>query len=774
MTGTTPRSDAARRRTRRAAAVATLALSAGAVPVALATPASADPTVVTVTTPNDGRNPADGQTTLREAVDIANAAAGPTEIVLLPFTDHVLSVCGTGEDDTNVAGDLDITSAFDVTISGGGAAGIEQSCAGHRHLDVDPSGGTATLHIFGTALHNATDVTGQGISIRTTGPLDLDVVTIRDNSASTTSAVPQAAIYATQSTSIELTTSNVVRTARGAGIAADTTGAGTAVHLVASGVSDNWTDGNADAAGIAVGLDSEVTLTNSVVFGNRSAAAAIPADPITSLDELLALDVTSPVGGIDGGDVTLTDSLVAYNGGSAVGGVAGWNVVVTGSDITGNRTSGDGPGAGAISSEQVTVTDSTISGNGSGATVGGIVASDDIEIVGSVLADNVGATAGAIDSSLSLSTVHTTISGNRAPLAAAIAARSGQANLEATTVADNLGLDTAPVDPQRSSILVGDAAAPTDAELILASTFVGAASAGTPACVLATAGSNVASEWYNADSDDTCDLVHPTDLPGIGDPELVPLADNGGPTQTRLPSAWSALKDHIPSGAYLCSPGDVSQNGLSLPQGPGCEIGAAERPAATALYGTVTETGTGVPLAGIQVRVRTSANTYVAATTTGADGRWYVGGLAPGDYKVLFRDATKNHQQIFNGSAAMFGAAAPITVAAGDELITDQAMMFTPAISGTVTETGTGTPLGGIQVRARTLANTFVGATTTAADGTYALHLPPGTYKLVFTDPTGTHIAEWYADKPGFAKATAVTHVDATTTANAQLTPITG
>ncbi|MEZ5206946.1 MAG: hypothetical protein R2690_08180 [Acidimicrobiales bacterium] len=44
----------------------------------------------------------------------------------------------------------------------------------------------------------------------------------------------------------------------------------------------------------------------------------------------------------------------------------------------------------------------------------------------------------------------------------------------------------------------------------------------------------------------------------------------------------------------------------------------------------------------------------------------------------------------------------------------------------------------------------------------------------MFTDPTGTHIAEWYADKPGFAKATAVTHVDATTTANAQLTPITG
>jgi len=76
----------------------------------------------------------------------------------------------------------------------------------------------------------------------------------------------------------------------------------------------------------------------------------------------------------------------------------------------------------------------------------------------------------------------------------------------------------------------------------------------------------------NATSDGTCGF---SDV--LPDPMLGPLADNGGPTRTRLPLSGSGLID---TGALAdCLPSD--QRGVARPIGSDCDLGAVEAPEAT-------------------------------------------------------------------------------------------------------------------------------------------------------------------------------------------------
>ena len=62
-----------------------------------------------------------------------------------------------------------------------------------------------------------------------------------------------------------------------------------------------------------------------------------------------------------------------------------------------------------------------------------------------------------------------------------------------------------------------------------------------------------------------------------GDPALLPLADNGGPTQTHLFLFASPARDRIPQGAVGCGqPIDQDQRGETRPVDGNCDIGAAE------------------------------------------------------------------------------------------------------------------------------------------------------------------------------------------------------
>ncbi|MCB1261547.1 MAG: hypothetical protein KDB33_14350, partial [Acidimicrobiales bacterium] len=124
---------------------------------------------------------------------------------------------------------------------------------------------------------------------------------------------------------------------------------------------------------------------------------------------------------------------------------------------------------------------------------------------------------------------------------------------------------------------------------------------------------------HNFASDGSCGFGAGTDVNSGGDPLLGALADNGGATDTMLPEPGSPLVDAIAPATPGCA-GATAQNALGLPQGFGCDIGAAEAPSNAVLAGHVTATHDGAPLAGIEVRVRTATNTYATATTTAPDG----------------------------------------------------------------------------------------------------------------------------------------------------------
>lgn len=87
-----------------------------------------------------------------------------------------------------------------------------------------------------------------------------------------------------------------------------------------------------------------------------------------------------------------------------------------------------------------------------------------------------------------------------------------------------------------------------------------------------TLGGVFVSNDYNLDSDGSCSLAQPNDLPNT-DPMLAPINDNGGPTLTH---ALLPLSPAIDAGD--CSAGTITadQRGVTRPQETACDIGAFE------------------------------------------------------------------------------------------------------------------------------------------------------------------------------------------------------
>ncbi len=84
-------------------------------------------------------------------------------------------------------------------------------------------------------------------------------------------------------------------------------------------------------------------------------------------------------------------------------------------------------------------------------------------------------------------------------------------------------------------------------------------------------GDPIASDGFNVDFDGTCNLSGPGDI--VGDPQLLPLANNGGLTQTYLLGVGSLA---LNTGSPACPPPSSDQRGISRPQSVRCDIGAVE------------------------------------------------------------------------------------------------------------------------------------------------------------------------------------------------------
>ena len=92
-------------------------------------------------------------------------------------------------------------------------------------------------------------------------------------------------------------------------------------------------------------------------------------------------------------------------------------------------------------------------------------------------------------------------------------------------------------------------------------------------CYVGSGGALI-SQGFNLDSDNSCALTEAGDLAGVGSANLLPLADNGGPTPTHALAAGSPALGSA-SDTVCAGNGSVDQRGYVRPAS-GCDIGAFE------------------------------------------------------------------------------------------------------------------------------------------------------------------------------------------------------
>ena len=266
--------------------------------------------------PGDGvaeTAPSNGVTTLRAAIQEANALAGPDTIILAAGT-YTLTIAGADED-AGATGDLDITD--DLTITGAGqATTIIDGGALDRVFHVITG---STVEISGVTVQNGRVLDGlptAGGGIRIDGTLNLTDSTISNN----------AAAFGTE----------------GGGI-------GNTGTLI---LTNSTVSGNTASSVGGIHNYGTVTITNSTVSGNSATAGG-------------------QGGGIfNSGILALVDSTVRDNFASG-GGISGGGIVnqatlsLTGSTVSGNRANGDGGGI-YNQIDTVTVVNSTITNNTAG------------------------------------------------------------------------------------------------------------------------------------------------------------------------------------------------------------------------------------------------------------------------------------------------------------------------------------------------------------------------------------------------------------------------
>lgn len=216
-----------------------------------------------------------------------------------------------------------------------------------------------------------------------------------------------------------------------------------------------------------------------------------------------------------------------------------------------------------------------------------------------------------------------------------------------------------------------------------------------------------------------------------------------------------------PTGAHTAgfgAPMPVTVNAGSL-------AGAAVRLAPTrgAIEGTVTDGGSGDPVAGAWA-LAANGSTFAPEVLSVADGagEFRIDGLTAGGHYLSFIDPTGAHAPEYLGDVPGPVGAATATVTGGGATAANgtppgqSALPGGAVLQGAVTETGTSDPIEGVAVVALRASDfAFVRGGLTDGDGRFALDVPAGPYKLVFVDSTGAHHTEWHDDQPYTGLATA-------------------
>lgn len=301
------------------------------------------------------------------------------------------------------------------------------------------------------------------------------------------------------------------------------------------------TGGNTDGSGGGMLLQNSGPTLNAIIF--RGNQARDGGGLYSYLSSPLLTDVTfhSNHGTAFGGGMSTRDA-----------GTASLNAVV----FDGNRAGESGGGIDNNTSSP-NLTNVTFRNNTAGSLAGGAnVWNSQVSFTGVTFHNNQAGKGGAVrqGGGSTATYTNTTFSGNQASQeGGALYQEEGDVHLRHVTVADN----NAPA---------GSALSVISGALDLSNTLI-AAGTGSRACQGA-----VTSLGHNLGTDSSCKLTKSTDLVRAN-PKLAPLADNGGPTQTRELQAGSAAvnKGDCVGGAIT-----ADQRGITRPVGAACDIGAFE------------------------------------------------------------------------------------------------------------------------------------------------------------------------------------------------------
>lgn len=210
----------------------------------------------------------------------------------------------------------------------------------------------------------------------------------------------------------------------------------------------------------------------------------------------------------------------------------------------------------------------------------------------------------------------------------------------------------------------------------------------------------------------------------------------------------SPVRAEIPSRAPIGSPASARALSGSTP-GSGQDGHASFGPAAR-LHGTIT--GGGRRQRHVEVDVyddqdRDGQWTVTATTTTDRSGRYVVGGLLPGTYRVQFAPASTAFVSEWYRNASSAGSADGVRVASGQSVRADARLVVAGDVTGTV-HGPNAYPIANIEVTAwRSSSGTWLQAAQgrTDAQGNYDIGgLSTGSYRIGFRSPSGAWAPAFY------------------------------
>jgi hypothetical protein len=396
-------------------------------------------------------------------------------------------------------------------------------------------GGAVTLKGNGVTINGGGSTSGVIVrQVGSTGDLSIDGVTITNSAP--TGADGLAAVVAVGQGALSL--SNCV-------------------------ISHNHTTVEGTGAGAVYSDTTDPTTISGCVIGPDNTAHGVA----------IAGGVTSEGGRSGVGTVTVTNSAIVGNVGTngAKGDVAGGifnngkSVTVVNSSVTGNSATGGRVVGGAIDNEggPATTTNSTISGNSATLAPG-------------VPPINLPATNGTAGSRspgrhADASTVSEAVT---------VFVSGGIANLGGSETLTYVTLNNNTDNAHGVSTFAAAQYLNAGGTVAFFATAIGDPVGGT-SCVLYPKSPGFVSTGYNAEDDAaaSCGFSASThDVVGEN-LKLGSLADNGGPGPTQLPQTGSLLIDGVPTSSCQASTATgitTDERGITRPQGPGCDIGAAE------------------------------------------------------------------------------------------------------------------------------------------------------------------------------------------------------